>query len=201
MRAMETFWKDAFKITVLLNPGAVLAAFLALTGNRGAAFRRRIAALTALTTLAAGCVVLFSGTMIFSLLDINLNQFRVGGGIILMICAIMMVWGREDRISGGEMPDSAISVVPLAIPMAMGPGTTAGLIVIAGEHGSSGWECGTAVSALAAGVLVLFAVLTTGALSERWFNRTILSVITRLTGLFLSAIAAKMILIGVGNSL
>ena len=71
---MEIFLKDAFKISILLNPFAVLSTFIALTGSRTSGQRLRIMIHTCLAALAAGAVVLFSGNIIFSLIDINLNR-------------------------------------------------------------------------------------------------------------------------------
>lgn len=194
---MEIFLKDAFKISILLNPFAVLSTFIALTGSRTSGQRLRIMIHTCLAALAAGAVVLFSGNIIFSLIDINLNLFKVGGGVVLMICSISLVWGNERSVRKADPADTSISVVPLAVPMAVGPGTAAGLIIIGSEHGGSFLtSCGN-LAALAVGVVVLGGVLLLGVWSDKILNRTMISVITRLTGLFLSAIAAKMILEGV----
>ena len=198
---MDQFWSDSFKIAVLLNPFAVLSTFIALTGQLATREKAGIMFRTCLAATIAGVVVLFSGDIIFSLLDIDLDLFKVGGGIVLMICSISLVWGNERSRPRYSASDTSISVVPLAIPMAVGPGTTAGLIIIGGEHARTGLERCANIGALLAGVLVLGCVLSLGVWNEKVMNKTAVSVITRLTGLFLSAIAAKMILEGVRNVL
>ena len=198
---MHQFLSDSFKIAVLLNPFAVLSTFIALTGDRTTEEKKKIMIRTCIASMIAGMVVLFSGNIIFSLIDINLDLFKVGGGVVLMICSISLVWGKEREIRKSDVSDTSISVVPLAIPMAVGPGTAAGLIIIGTEHAGSLLDHCSNLGALLIGVLVLGCVLSLGVWSEKVMSKTTISVITRLTGLFLSAISAKMILEGIRNFL
>ena len=130
---------------------------------------------------------------------INIDVFRIGGGVILMVCAISLIWGRAGAADdNGDDPGHDIAVVPIAIPMAVGPGTAAGLIVIGLEnHGL--WMTVSNLSALAFATALLAGLLLLGTRAERLLKRRGIAIITRLTGLFLSAIAAGMILDGVKN--
>ena len=198
---MNQFLSDSFKIAVLLNPFAVLSTFIALTGQWTTRDKAKIMLRTCLAAMTAGIVVLFSGNIIFSLIDINIDLFKVGGGVVLMICSISLVWGNESEIRKRDASDTSISVVPLAIPMAVGPGTAAGLIIIGTEHTGSWLNYCSNIGALLVGIIVLAGVLSIGVWSEKVMSKTTISVITRLTGLFLSAIAAKMILEGIRSFL
>ena len=62
---MEIFLKDAFKISILLNPFAVLSTFIALTGSRTSGQRLRIMIHTCLAALAAGAAVPFCVLALF----------------------------------------------------------------------------------------------------------------------------------------
>lgn len=198
---MNQFLSDSFKIAVLLNPFAVLSTFIALTGQWPTREKAKIMLRTCLAAMTAGIVVLFSGNIVFSLIDINIDLFKVGGGVVLMICSISLVWGNESKIRKRDASDTSISVVPLAIPMAVGPGTAAGLIIIGTEHTGTWLNHCSNIGALLVGIMVLAGVLSLGVWSEKVMSKTTISVITRLTGLFLSAIAAKMILEGVRSFL
>lgn len=198
---MEFFLGVSFKILVLLNPFAVLSTFLALTSGFSPEERTGVACRCAAATLTAGVVLFFCGPLLFAALGINLDLFKAGGGVILMICAISLVWGKERKSSERRPQSSAeIAVVPLAIPMAVGPGAAAGLIVIGLERHSV-WQIAGNLSALLLAVALLGVLLAAGTRAERLFKKSGITVITKLTGLFLSAIAAKMILEGVRNSL
>ena len=199
-KKMVKFLILTLHILILLNPSAVLSTFLALTANDSEQSRRHTALRSAVAVIAAGVVLYFSGTVIFKIFGINIDVFRIGGGIILMVCAIKLVLGDNVKKSGdsSETPTGDVAVVPLAIPMAVGPGTSAGLIVIGmGEKSLP-------LVLFNIGAILLAAVLLTGLLligtkAERTLGKRGISIITKLTGLFLSALAAGMILEGIKN--
>ena len=189
----------SIQILVLLNPFAVLSTFLAMTPRWTERERRRLVLRATITVIIAGVTLFFGGSVIFSLFGINIDVFRIGGGVILMVCAISLIWGRAGAADdNGDDPGHDIAVVPIAIPMAVGPGTAAGLIVIGLEnHGL--WMTVSNLSALAFATALLAGLLLLGTRAERRQKRRGIAIITRLTGLFLSAIAAGMILDGVKN--
>ena len=189
----------SIQILILLNPFAVLSTFLAMTPRWTERERRMLVLRAMITVIVAGVTLFFGGSVIFSLFGINIDVFRIGGGVILMVCAISLIWGRAGAADdNGDDPGHDIAVVPIAIPMAVGPGTAAGLIVIGLEnHGL--WMTVSNLSALAFATALLAGLLLLGTRAERLLKRRGIAIITRLTGLFLSAIAAGMILDGVKN--
>ena len=186
-------------ILILLNPSAVLSTFLALTANEDERTRKNIVLRSAVAVLAAGIILYFSGTVIFNLFGINIDVFRIGGGVILMVCAIKLVLGdngkKEEK---SEAQSGDIAVVPLAIPMAVGPGTSAGLIVIGMEEKTFA-SIVFNLGAIALAAVLLTALLLAGTKAERTLGKRGIAIITKLTGLFLSALAAGMILEGIKN--
>ena len=193
------FFMLTLHILILLNPSAVLSTFLALTADENERTRRNIALRSAVAVICAGVLLYFSGAVIFKIFGINIDVFLIGGGVILMVCAIKLVLGGNGKKEENTEANAGdIAVVPLAIPMAVGPGTSAGLIVI----GMAEKTFTTVLFNL--GAIVLATILLTGLLlvgtkAERTLGKRGISVITKLTGLFLSALAAGMILEGVRN--
>lgn len=191
---MDICLATSLKILVLLNPFAVLSTYLALTEHAGAGERRRIVLESGIAVLLAGILLFFSGSLLFKLIGIDLNLFKVGGGVILMICAVSLVWGSV-KPKDGEAT-GRISVVPLAIPMAVGPGTTAGLIII-GLDRTGLWQTMSNLLALLLATAALTLLLLLASQAEKVFKKEGIAIITKLSGLLLSAIAAQMILEGV----
>ncbi|WP_294435824.1 MarC family protein [uncultured Victivallis sp.] len=187
----------SIQILILLNPFAVLSTFLAMTPRWTERERRMLVLRAMITVIVAGVTLFFGGSVIFSLFGINIDVFRIGGGVILMVCAISLIWGKAGAADdNGDDPGHDIAVVPIAIPMAVGPGTAAGLIVIGLEnHGL--WMTVSNLAALGFATALLAGLLLLGTRAERLLRRRGIAIITRLTGLFLSAIAAGMILDGV----
>lgn len=195
---MIKFLMLTLHILVLLNPSAVLSTFLALTANESERGRRSIALRSAAAVICAGIVLYFSGTVIFRIFGINIDVFRIGGGVILMVCAIRLVLGDNGKKEPGEEPNGDIAVVPLAIPMAVGPGTSAGLIVL-GMAEKTVTAIAFNLGAIILASVLLTALLLAGTKAERTLGKRGISIITKLTGLFLSALAAGMILQGIKN--
>ena len=194
---MEIFFATSLKILILLNPFAVLSTFLSLTAECTPSERLQISLKSGSAVIVSGVLLFFCGQSLFSLLGINIPVFKVGGGIILMICAIRLVWGDGSARRRGSAREShgSIAVVPIAIP-----GTAAGLILIGLERGAL-WNTLSSLLALGVATLLLTTLLALGTQAERLFRQEGIQVITKLTGLFLSAIAAKMILEGVRHTL
>ncbi len=219
---MTGFLMLTVQILILLNPFAVLSTFLSLTPDYTREERRQVLFRSTVTVILSSVLLYFSGGVIFSLFGINMDVFRIGGGVILMVCAVSLVAGRsgggsgigengcrkneagerderrEESASCEESSGGDIAVVPIAIPMAVGPGTSAGIIVI-GMEKAAPWETVQHLGAIFSASLILCLLLLAGTQAERFLGKRGISIITKLTGLFLSAIGAGMILEGIRN--
>ena len=191
----------AFLVTV--NPIKSAAVFAALTERSGPAHRRSLAIKS--VAVAAGILVVFTlfGDDLLRFIGISLPGVRVGGGILLMLVSIDIVFGR----SIGPPPPAAgsggaadIAVFPIATPIIAGPGAITAVTVRASEANN---EILTTVLLLA--VLGSVMVLTLGALLaattvRRWLGETGMNVVTRVLGILLTALSAEMILQGLKES-
>lgn len=184
------------KLFFLLTPFFALSAFLGLTRDRTQDRRRRLA----LQTTAAGtvlCLVLFFfGRTVFALYGITLDAFRVGAGTLLLVSSVAAL---RDRPGGVEnAADEDVAVVPLAMPIIVGPATTGTLLVM-------GAEITDLPRKLIACGAVLLAVLAVGALLfladavERRLGARGVKILGKITSIFLAALAAEMIMTGVGH--
>ena len=85
------------------------------------------------------CLVLFFfGRWLFEALGITIDSFRIGGGALLFLSAVGLVNSnvidKKNVVSSDEASSLRnIAVVPLAIPVIVGPGTTAALLVLGAE--------------------------------------------------------------------
>lgn len=190
---MALFMSLWIKLFFVLTPFFGLTMFLTLT-EEYEELRRRHLAITVSVTVAVICVILlFAGRQIFSVFGITLDAFRIGSGILLLLSAIGLVHGKPVAAT----PSSGdFVVVPLAIPMIVGPATMGTLLVLGAELNtlaSKALGCG----ALLLAVLSLGAVLVAGSLIQRVLGVRGIAILSRLTGLILSALAAQIIMTGV----
>lgn len=183
------------KLFFVLTPFFALSMFLTLTEGDDEIRRRRLAATVSLTVAAICLLLFFAGRQIFSLFGITLDSFRIGAGILLMLSAIGLVQGRAGAsVSATQAGD--VTVVPLAIPIIVGPATTGTLLVMGAEMTSLA-EKAIGCLALLSAVGCISAVLLAGTLIQRALGIRGIAILSKLTGLILSALAAQMIMTGI----
>ncbi|MBI4976936.1 MAG: MarC family protein [Spirochaetes bacterium] len=190
-------WFTIFlKIFFLLTPFFVISSFISMTAEYSPA-RRRITALKMTLAIIIVCLVLFwFGTVLFGIFGITLNSFRIGTGALLMLSAVSLVRGSPD--ARGDK-DGEISVVPLAIPIAVGPGTIGALMVLSAEPVLISEKI-LSLSAVAAAGLLTGLLCLLSELVRRVLGVTGLAVLSKLTGLVIAAIAAQLVVAGIKGS-
>lgn len=193
---MSYFLNGWIKFFVLLTPFFALSMFVLLTANRTAA-EKRILALKVTAAVFVICLTLFFlGNVIFQAVGITIDSFRVGAGLLLFLSAVELVQGRPK----GDASEKDIAVVPLSVPVIVGPATT-GAILVTGAEITDGRQRLIALSSLVLAILSIGAILLAADLIERLFKRKGIVVLSKLTGLFLSALASQMVFEGARNLL
>ena len=160
--------------------------------------------------LIAGIILLgfaLFGADLLAAMHIEIDAFRIAGGIMLFLIALDMVFEkrtqrREDRAEKvKEDPlHEDVAVFPMAMPMLAGPGAIASIMLLEGN--ATGIE-GTLVvlAALAAVLLLTLLALIAASPLMKLFGAKVEAVITRLLGVLLAALAAQYVLDGVRGML
>lgn len=191
---MALFLSLWIKMFFVLTPFFGLSMFLSMTEDYDVARRRKLA-LSVTVAVAVLCLVLFlAGQQLFRLFGITLDSFRIGAGVLLLLSAIGLVHGRMG--AGGAAYDGDVAVVPLAMPIIVGPATTGTLLVVGAEltgPAAKGVGCLALLSAVTCVAVVLFA----GSLIQRVLGVRGIAILSKLTGLILAALAAQMIMTGI----
>lgn len=194
-----TAFATAFTI---LDPVGMVPATLALTTHATSDQRRRI---TNRAVLVAAAIIVFMavvGRYLLLYLGITLPAFAIAGGILLLLIAIDMLFGRPSRAKGD--PDDArehvdvdsIAVFPLAIPFIAGPGTIATVLLLVNLSGSSRERLVILYLAYAVGLLATWMCMRAADLVMRVLGKTGVGVLTRLLGIIMAALAVQFILNG-----
>jgi multiple antibiotic resistance protein len=141
---------------------------------------------------------------------IELDSFRIAGGIMLFFIAIDMVFenrtkrrekrAEKVRAHNAQTPEiEDIAVFPMAMPMIAGPGAIATIMLLVGEaHGTEGTL--VVLGALAAVMVLLAIALLLAPAIIRAVGASVESAITRLLGVLLAALAAQYVSAGVKGS-
>jgi multiple antibiotic resistance protein len=197
--------RDLVPVFVIVSPIGVVPLFLGMTRDDPPERRHRtawIAALTTTITLLAACL---AGQALFRFFAVDVDAFRIAGGILLFIIALDFVQVRQTRLKTTDpeyeegVAKNEVGIIPLAIPMLSGPGAVATVMVLRGERGG---DLLATIPLLAAILLVgaaTLAVLLAAVRLQRWLTASTLGILLRLEGLLLAAIAVQMVVTGVTN--
>lgn len=189
---MAQFVAFAFKFFFLFTPFFALSMFLAMTAEKDEAERRVLAHRVAFATIVIAGLLLFFGQVIFDLFGITVDAFRIGAGILLLLTAISLMNPKVVATKEGE----DISVVPLAMPVIVGPASCGAIMVTSAELHTIGAKL-MGFAALAVALIFIWVILLLGTWFERQLGKRGISILMRLTALILAALSAQMIMTGV----
>ena len=202
----ELFISAFITLFVVIDPPGCAPIYAGLTKNATNA-QARIMALRA-TGIAAVILLIFAffGEDLLGALHIQLDSFRIAGGLMLFWIAFEMVFEkrtqrraeRAEKVTANpEIED--VSVFPMAIPMLAGPGAIAAIMLLMNEADS---PADTVNVFLALGCVLLItaiALMAAGPLI-RLLGDKVEAAITRLLGVLLAALAAQYVIDGLRGS-
>lgn len=195
---VQTFINFYLKIFFILTPFFVLSAFISMTKDLNDSEKKGTAVRVTIGVMISSFLFFLFGKYIFSLFGITLDAFRIGAGTILFLSAISMLAEQDATKKHANSQD--IAIVPLAIPITVGPGVIGMLLVI-------GAEAGSLTEKLIIGTALFLAVASVGLMLylsssvKRLIGQQGLVILPKITGLFVSAIAAQIIFTGIQNFL
>ena len=185
------------KLFFLLTPFFVLGTFLTLTAGSDSALKQKLAVRIAVGAAIVTLVIFFYGTWIMKLFGITVDAFRTGSGVLLLLVAISLVYGTQSQKNDYQKENLLdLAIVPLAVPITAGPATLGTLMVMGLETPLIIGKVITAVSLVGA-VASIGVMLFYSERIEKMLGRASISILSKITGLILCAIAAQMIVIGV----
>jgi multiple antibiotic resistance protein len=211
---MEWSFLRNFVITLfaLLNPLGMLPIFITYTARERKEVQRLVALFVSLTVLGLLLIFMFIGTPMLKFFGVTLNSFRIAGGILLLGIGINIVNGSDASRTGisidktGEGYFSQAKsvyrqiVIPMAMPLLVGPGVIANVILYASEAEAKKGFLGIELILMTVFVsFLVFLILASGKGLQRLLGDIGLSITQRVMGLFVAAIGVQFMVTGVIN--
>lgn len=191
-------WGNFVKLFFLFCPFFVLNMFLSLTENATRKDKHYVALHVTYVVLVVAVISYFAGNAFLNLFGLDLDGFRIGAGVLLMIMAQKLALGSETPTATAQ-PKSVreIIVVPLAIPIIMGPACVSPIIIIGAEALKSpdvSWFTFLfGIVGFFGAILALGTILFFSDTLERLFGKNIIRIFSKVSGVILMAMAAQMI--------
>ncbi len=194
MNVVNDYFLCFLPLFVAIDVLGVLPIFVSLTTGMEKPGRKTLVIEASLTALAVSVLFIVAGKGIFTFLGITLSDFRIGGGIILLVLSV------NDLLFAHEMqrrdPGSSIGVVPIGIPLIMGPAALTTILILVTSYGYI-----LTTLALAANLFIVYMVFSYSDFTTRLLGTAGSRVFSKVASLFLAAIAVMMIRIGITDAI
>ena len=195
---LEVFIQAFVLYFVVIDPIGNTPLFMSITQNQSGKDKIRTAVEGII--IATVVLILFSiiGQFILSYLNISLESFRIAGGIILFLIALEMLFNkrqeRKEKIL--DLNKDKISIFPLAIPILAGPAAITSVIVIATKYQSDFKLHLISILGLIGVMIITLSLFILLAKSDKFINRNIANIISRVIAIILAALSIQYIVDG-----
>ena len=204
---LDLFLSAFVTLFVVIDPPGCAPIYAGLTSD---ATRAQARSMALRASFIAGIILLIFalfGESLLAGLHIELDSFRIAGGIMLFLIALDMVFEkrtqrREERAEKVRVENAArpevddVSVFPMAMPMIAGPGSIATIMLLMSRsHGTA--QTLVVLGALAAVLLMTALALVAAGPLMKLLGARVEAVITRLLGVLLAALAAQYVIDGI----
>jgi len=197
---MDLFISTFLKMFFIMAPFFALTVFLTVTQDATVKKKKALAIKVTISVIISSLILLFFGKHIFSIFGITLDAFRIGAGALLFLTAVELVKGSKDTAKVSDKDVLQLAVVPLSIPVIVGPGTI-GILLVMGATFDDTQSMLTGCAALLCANLVIGIMLYSASIFERMIGKQGLLVISKITGLILAALSAQIVFTGIKNFL
>jgi multiple antibiotic resistance protein len=200
---IESLFNAFVTVLVTIDPPGLAPLFLALTRGMNRSERAQVALRASVIGFAVLALFAVAGASILAMFGITLPAFRVAGGLLLFYIAFEMIFERRnDRKE--KSADVAITrdhihniaAFPLAIPLIAGPGAISATVLLSGSFPTLYGQLALLLILLA-GILLTWLVFFLAERVDRFLGQTGRSILTRLLGVILAALAVQFVADGI----
>ena len=173
---------------VAIDVLGVVPLFLSLTHGMTRPQRLALTTQATLTALAVSVVFVFGGRLIFNFLGITEDDFRVGGGIVLLVLAVSDLLFPQSR---QRDPESSPGVVPIGIPLIVGPAALTTILILVDSKGYV-----VTLLSLLVNLFIVWIVFRYSETVVRLMGEAGSKAVAKVAALFMAGIAVMMIRVG-----
>jgi multiple antibiotic resistance protein len=177
-------------LAVIMDPLGNIPLFLGLTGGRSNKARRRLSWQAVLVSLFVISLFAVLGQQILTYLGIGIPALQGAGGLLLTIVALELLTDRAD--DPAEVRDVNVALVPLGTPLLAGPGAIVATIVFV-QQGDNAADYVAIAAGIVAVHLMVYLSLRFSVSITRVIRESGIVLLTRISGLLLSAIAVQLL--------
>lgn len=182
----------------VIDPIGSIPVYLSKTASLSALDRRRVASKAILVSTGILLFFLVAGQLLLEAMQIPLSAFQTAGGLVLLLFALTMIFGESKPEQEMQMDYdiSDLAVFPIAVPSIASPGAMMAVVMLTDNHRYSLIDQALTALVMLGVLLITYLLLHSASRIQKVIGRTGASVISRVMGLILAAVAVNNLLVG-----
>jgi multiple antibiotic resistance protein len=186
-----SFLSAFIPLFVAIDPIGIVPLFMGITQDWSGVGKKKLVTKATLTALIISIIFLVAGQLLFRFLGITEHDFRIGGGIVLLVLAVTDLVFAHPEKTRAPSEDESIGVVPIGIPLIMGPAALTTILIVVESHGTI-----ITLAALITNLIIVWLVFRNSHLISKALGKSGSIAVAKVTSLFMVAIAVMMIRVG-----
>ena len=203
----DTFIESTLLMFVAIDPISLIPIFAGLTSGLNKQQVKSIYIRASVVSLLVLSLFWLFGNAILDAMNISMDSFRIIGGLFLIVIAFQMVFeqrqSRKQNTADTAIDDEtikSIAIFPLSIPLIAGPGAMATSLLLSKESYASFADAAVSYSPIPLVIFVAFIAMWLSSKLSSKLGPTILTVLQKIFGLLLGALAIEFVIEGIQNS-
>ncbi len=180
-------------IFVAIDVFALLPVFLSLTQGLSQQGLRSVIRQSVFTAFAVSVLFVTIGEAIFRIIGITVDDFKIAGGILLLVIAVLDIV-RFDKQESKRGSTTTVGIVPIGVPLIVGPAVLTTLIVLLEHYGPM-----LPLLALILNLVIVWVLFRKASVVVKIIGKNGILAISKLMDILLASIAIMMIRMGVEN--
>lgn len=198
---LNNLFHEFITLWAVIDPIGTIPIFLAVAAGRNKTEMRKLALVA--VGIAALVLLFFivAGQLMLESMSIPLTAFQIAGGIVLFLFALTMIFGNSKPEDEMKIVERGISsaAFPLAIPSIASPGAMMAVVLLTDNHNYTLVEQGITTAVTLSVLLVTLICLLLAGRIYKVIGEMGASIVSRVMGLILAAVATNSVLIGIAT--
>ena len=203
----DTFIESTILMFVAIDPISLVPIFAGLTSGLSQHQVKSIYIRASIVSLIVLSIFWLFGNAILDAMNISMDSFRIIGGLFLIVIAFQMVFDQRQTRRQSTVDTAiddetiqSIAIFPLSIPLIAGPGAMATSLLISKETYISVLDGFISYTPILIAVLFATIAMWLSAKLSSKLGPTVITVVQKIFGLLLGALAIEFVIDGVINS-
>ena len=203
----DTFIESTILMFVAIDPISLVPIFAGLTSGLSQHQVKSIYIRASIVSLIVLSIFWLFGNAILDAMNISMDSFRIIGGLFLIVIAFQMVFDqrqtRRQSTADTAIDDEtikSIAIFPLSIPLIAGPGAMATSLLISKQSYINVLDGFISYLPILITVLCAAIAMWLSAKLSSKLGPTVITVVQKVFGLLLGALAIEFVIDGVINS-